>query len=220
MLERIGNILFPPRCVLCRKVLADNEMDLCHRCRAEAPAFTKSKFKISFVAGWTALWYYKDNVRMSMLRYKFYGARSYAGTYARLLAMRLQDRSAEPFDVLTWVPIGPLRRWRRGYDQVELIARATAKELCLAPVQTLKKIRNTPPQSRISDPAARRANVLGAFRVADPALVAGKRILLLDDVLTTGATLSECARALLTAGAKEVNCATVAVASHQRHNSR
>ena len=74
----------------------------------------------------------------------------------------------------------------------------------------LRKIRNAPPQSGISGDAARRANVLGAYRVTDPDALRDKRILLLDDVITTGATASECARVLLTAGAKSVNCAAVA----------
>ena len=63
--------------------------------------------------------------------------------------------------------------------------------------------------------SSRKANVLGAYQVIDPALVAGRRILLLDDIVTTGATASECARMLLTAGAKEVKLATLAVASHE-----
>ena len=66
------------------------------------------------------------------------------------------------------------------------------------------------PQSGISGEAERRANVLGAYRVKDPAAVKGKRILLMDDVITTGATAGECARVLLTAGAKCVSCAAVA----------
>ena len=82
------------------------------------------------------------------------------------------------------------------------------------PVKTLQKIRNTPPQSRIGDAARRRANVLGAYRAVDPKNFRGKRVLRLDDIITTGATASECARVLLTAGAKEVYCAAMAVADH------
>ena len=62
--------------------------------------------------------------------------------------------------------------------------------------------------------------MLGVYRAIDPQQLSGKRILLLDDIMTTGATAGECARVLLTAGAKEVFCATVAAASHQRKNSR
>lgn len=216
MLKRILNLFFPPKCVLCRKVLSDQQTDLCHECRVETPDFPKANLKISFVAGWTALWYYKDKVRYSMLRFKFYNARSYADSYGRLLAMKLYRKPLGEFDVLTWVPVGSLRRWKRGYDQVELIAHRVADELGIRPIATLKKQRNTPKQSQLTTLAHRKANVLGAFRITDPELVKGKRILLLDDIITTGATASECARVLLTAGAKEVYVAAVAAAVHDK----
>ncbi len=160
------------------------------------------------------MWYYKDTVRSSLLRYKFSGRRSYAPAYGRILAMKLQKEGWDGFDILTWVPIAPLRRLRRGYDQVELLAEAVGNELGITPIKTLRKIRNTPPQSRIGDVSRRRANVLGAYVPVSPETVRGKRILLLDDVITTGATASECARVLLTAGAKEVFCAAMAAANH------
>ena len=159
------------------------------------------------------MWYYKDNVRRSILRYKFYGARSYAPVYGRLLAMKIQKEDLS-FDVLTYVSTGWLRRLKRGYDHAALLAEAVGKELGITPIKTLQKIRQTKPQSRIKSEAARRANVLGAYRVIDPELVKGKRVLLLDDIITTGATVSECAKILLIAGAKEVYCAAVAAASH------
>ena len=76
----------------------------------------------------------------------------------------------------------------------------------------LRKVRNTQPQSGLEDPAARRANGPGAYAPAPGAQGNGLRILLVDDVVTSGATLSECARVLLGAGAGEVVCATVAQA--------
>ena len=82
----------------------------------------------------------------------------------------------------------------------------------MPPVPTLKKIRNNRPQSRMKGAEARRANVLGVYRIFDGVDVKGKRVLLLDDILTTGATAGECARVLLSAGAKEVHCAAVAAA--------
>lgn len=208
--------LFPPKCTLCRDLLKKEETDLCHECRKNAPAFKKSNFRIPFVAGWTGIWYYKDNVRKSLLRYKFYNARSYAQVYGRLLAMKLLEDHPESFDVITWVPISRLRRFRRGYDQVELLAEAVGKELGIAPTATLRKIRNTPPQSGIPDAASRRANVMGAYRAIDRTLISGKQILLLDDVVTTGATASECAKTLMTAGANNVFFAAVAAAPHDK----
>ena len=210
MIEGILRLLFPPRCVLCRTMLSDRQTDLCHECRSNAPIYTKLKFKPSFIARWTGLWYYRDNPRKSILRYKFGGKRHYVGAYARLLAIRLQTDRMDDFDILTWVPVSSLRRFRRGYDQVEILAKALGQEMNTVPVKTLKKIRNTPPQSKLSA-ARRRGNVLGAYRAVNPAAFAGKRVLLLDDVLTTGATASECAKTLLTAGAAEVSFACLGV---------
>lgn len=220
MLETLSLLLFPPKCVLCGCLLKKEETDLCHNCRENAPVFGKEKFKISFVAGWTAVWYYKDDVRKSLLRYKFYRHRGYVPCYGQLLAMHLQSHRFDDFDVLTWVPISRLRRLRRGFDQVELVAKAVAGQLGVPAVPVLKKIRHTPPQSRIHSAAGRRANVLGAYRVADPQAVAGKRILLLDDIITTGATVSECARMLILSGAQEVRCAAMAAAPHEQKNKK
>ncbi len=218
MFHYLFNILFPPKCTLCAKILTHEETDLCHTCRTDTLQY-KVKFKIPFVAGWTAMWYYKDNARKSLLRFKFFNKRSYAQVYGRLLANHLSKTDFPATDVLTWIPISSLRRLKRGYDQVELIADAVGKELGITPVKLLKKIRHTPPQSGIKGAAQRRANVLGAYRVTDPALVEGKRILLLDDIVTTGASLSECAKTLQFASAKEVYCAAVAAASHDKTNN-
>lgn len=214
MFQRIFTLLFPSRCVLCGKFLSKNETDLCHHCRQNAPEFTKSNLRFSFLAGWTCVWYYKDTVRSSILRYKFRNRRSYAQAYGRVLAMKLQKEDLDDFDILTFVPISFLRRLKRGYDQCALLADTVGSELGVTPVRTLQKIRHTPPQSGIADVSQRRANVLGAYKPLHRESLSGKRILLLDDIITTGATVSECARVLLTAGAKEVYCASIAVANH------
>ena len=205
-------LLFPPKCVLCREILKNGEIDLCKGCRMDAPEYPNRKIKLQFLDSFAAVWYYEGSVRSSLLRYKFYSARSYSVSYGRILAMKLLREYPEGFDMLTWVPVSRLRKLRRGYDQVELLAKAVGTELGLSPVATLKKIRNNRPQSRMKDPAARKANVLGAYRVLETADVKDKRVLLLDDILTTGATAGECARMLLGAGAKEVHCAAVAAA--------
>ncbi len=215
MLRRILQLIFPPKCILCNRLLTKNETDLCTHCRIHTPEFAYSKNKIPFVAGWTALWYYKDTVRNSLLRYKFYRGRSNGCVYGRLLAMKLYTEKPDGFDIITFIPVSFARKWKRGFDQVELIARSAGQELGVKPVKTLKKTRHNAPQSTIHGMAQRRANVLGVYRVRDSRAVAGKRVLLLDDIITTGATASECAKTLLLAGASEVYCAAVAAASHE-----
>lgn len=211
------HLLFPPKCVLCKKLLSKDETDLCHECRKNAPAFSRAKSNIPFIAHWTALWYYKDDVRKSIQRFKFGNRRNYASVYGRLLAVKLLSVYPEPFDILTWSPVSALRKFKRGYDQSALLAQAVGQELGIPATATLKKIRHTPPQSQLKDAAQRRANVLGAYKALCKTELSGKRILLLDDVVTTGATASECAKILLSAGAKEVCFAAIAAASHDKN---
>ena len=108
-----------------------------------------------------------------------------------------------------------LRLRKRGYSQSRLLAEECARLLGAETAPLLRKRRYRPPQSRKTGEAARAANVSGAFSAVHPERFAGKRVLLIDDVVTTGATLSECARVLLTAGAEEVVCATLCCRPHR-----
>jgi ComF family protein len=206
------NLLFPDKCILCGKLLQKEEQDLCRECRTDSPEYPGRKENLQFLDSFTAVWYYEGNVRRSLLRYKFYNCRSFANGYGRMLAMKLLRENPDGFDCITWVPVSFLRKLTRGYDQVELLANAVGRELGMEPVPLLKKVRHNRPQSGISDASRRRANVLGVYRETNREAIAGKRILLLDDILTTGATAGECARVLLTCGAKEIHCAAVAAA--------
>ena len=204
------DLVFPPKCILCGKLLKKGETDLCKHCRVETPEYPSGKRKLQFLDSFTSVWYYKEYPRSSILRYKFGGRRNYACGYGRLLAMKVQKEMPEPFDCVTWVPVSSLRKLTRGFDQVELLSHNVGKELEVPSIALLKKIRHNRRQSGIADAAQRRANVLGAYRAIELSYIQGKKILLLDDVLTTGATVEECARVLLTAGAKEVHCAAMA----------
>lgn len=217
--QKILTLLFPPKCVLCGKTLHEQETDFCGQCRIDSPICqVNHRKKLPFLDSWLGVWYYEDSVRQSLLRYKFHGTRSYAQAYGRALAMKLQQEYPDGVDLLTWVPISPLRKFKRGYDQVELLAAAVAAELEMEAVPLLKKIRHNKPQSGIQGDAQRRANVLGAYRVINPETVKDKKILLLDDIITTGSTVSECARMLLTAGAKEIHCGAVAIARRKQRS--
>lgn len=219
MLQRVLSLLFPQKCIFCRKLLSPQETDLCHHCRSSAPIFTKAKNRYSFIAGWTAVWYYKDAVRRTLLRYKFYRCRSYAPFFGRMLAMSLQAAKMEDFDILTWVPVSRLRKITRGYDQSALLAHAVAKELGVTAVPCLAKTRHNRTQSGLRKAHQRRANVMGVYKVPCPETVRDKHILLLDDIITTGATASECAKTLLAAGARQVHFAAVAAAADEKNHT-
>ena len=207
------SLLFPNKCILCGKILERHETDLCHACRVDSPEYPVRKQKRTFLDSWVAIWYYKGYIRSSILRFKFGRAKHYAHGYGRILAMKLTAEYPEGFDVLTWIPISPIRKFFRGYDQVALLAKAVGRELQMEPQRTLRKIRHNRPQAGIRGAAERRANVLGVYRMAKNADVRDKRILLIDDVITTGATAGEAARILLTAGAKEVHLGCIAAAA-------
>ena len=127
-----------------------------------------------------------------------------------MIAGRILYELARGFDGVCWVPVSKKRRKSRGYDQSELLAKRVAKELSLPACAALQKHAERNPQSQLKDAALRQANASGAFSVRPDADVSGKTLLLIDDIVTTGATLSECCRILRQAGAKHIYCAAFA----------
>jgi len=154
--------------------------------------------------------YYTGVVRRSILRYKFRGASQYADVYGKFLAGCIRENPDIEYDIISWVPLSDKRERSRGYDQAMLLALATALELDDVAVETLKKPRDVQAQSELGGKAERSANISGAYVVPDPEIISGKRVLLVDDVVTTCSTLDECARVLLSAGASGVLCAALA----------
>ena len=211
----VWELLYPTKCVLCGQLLIKREQQICPECSSSLSELPKADQKIPFSRGWVALWHYEGNVRNSLLRYKFGRKRHYAKFYAQELGQKLREQKIT-FDVITWVPISGRRKLKRGYDQVQLLSQALGQELQCEPVRCLRKIKNNPPQSTIKGDAQRRANVLGVYKVLNHSEFTGKRVLLLDDIITTGATISECAKMLMTAGAKEVYCAAIAAAKNHK----
>ena len=205
------DLLYPPRCVFCRKLLKKGEGSVCVKCRDELPYTVNGGEQTGdFFSVCVAPLYYEGTVRESILRYKFSGASGYAQTYGALVAERVRDNLQGRYDLISWVPLSRKRYKERGYDQAMLLALSTAQELDGGAVSTLKKHRDVARQSSMGSAEKRRANISGVYRAADPGLVEGKRVRLIDDIVTTGSTLSECARILLQSGAKEVVCAAIA----------
>lgn len=217
LLDPIWRLLYPTQCVLCGRLLQDGRADLCKACEISAQVFPFTPWRIPHLKSWLPLWQYRGDVRGSLVRYKFYYRRHYCLTYGREMAKMLM-RSGLEYDVVTWVPISFLRRVERGYDQVELLAHEVCKHLGCKSVKLLHKRKHNRRQSRLRTLEQRRRNVAGAYRAVNRELLEGKRVLLLEDIITTGATISEAARVLKEAGAKEVHGACIAVAN--RHSAR
>ncbi len=206
------DLLFPPKCPFCARLLEQPGSMLCEDCQRTLPWLEGrgGERDVQFVSLCVSPLAYRGLVRESIHRFKFSGRQWYAKVYGQLVAQCIRDRLEGRYDLVTWVPVSAKRRRKRGYDQAFLLARAAVACLGTAPTATLRKIRNNPAQSGLRSASARRANVMGAYEVSDPEKVRDKRVLLLDDVVTTGETLSECARMLRTAGAADVVCAALA----------
>ena len=204
------DLFFPTRCIFCRKLISPGRPRICPSCMDTLPTADHDERKGDFFSLCVSALYYDDRVRDAIHRYKFEGNSAYYYAFGEQVASRVYEALSGKYDIITWVPLAPDRLRRRGYDQSELIARNAASRLRKPVVRTLKKRRGVHPQSLTKGAEGRKANISGAFSVIDEKRVLGKRVLLVDDIVTTGATLSECARMLLMSGAEEVLCATLA----------
>lgn len=211
VIERLLELLYPTRCAFCHRLTAGREERICLACLKSLPYVPKAaqSQRFSHLDACLSPLYYEGDVRASLLRYKFGGVNAYADLYADFIAKCIDENQAF-CDSITWVPLSRRRLRRRGYDQARLIAEELGKRLGVPCERLLVKIRDNPAQSGIRRPEQRRANVSGVYRASDAESIQGKRIILVDDIVTTGATLSECAAVFRRAGASTVTAVTVA----------
>ena len=208
--------LFPPRCLFCGTLLPEGETSTCPACRDALKALPGERVQtIPTGIRCVSALPYEGIVRQGILRFKFQGCRSSAAAFGAALAQCAAEQLSGQFELVTWVPVHSLRRLSRGYDQSRLLAEAACRLWQVKPVRLLKKRRHTSPNSGMKTASARRANVLGVYQAVRPEAIAGRRILLIDDIVTTGSTLEECARVLKDVGAAEVVCATLAYAERR-----
>jgi predicted amidophosphoribosyltransferase len=191
-------MLLGSTCVVCRH----DGGPVCRRCAAGLELATPT-VPPRGVDGWTALFVYDPGARAVITSLK----NGHRRDLVAWLADRMVERRPPPTGaVVTWAPTGARRRGRRGFDQAELLARALARRWGLPCRSTLRRAPGPPQAGRRG--AQRRANP--AFGVRGPA---PKAVLLVDDVATTGATLTAAARALRVGGAVEVRAVVVAHAA-------
>lgn len=196
--------LTPPWCARCGLAfptfgpLANPTIGDCHACRVEPPAFAWARAAVD----------YDGPAREALQAFKFGGRRLLARPLAQLIVDTPEAERAIRADALVPVPLAPARERERGFNQAAVLAERLAPRFGV-PVRAawLARTRLTAPQTELSA-AERRSNVRGAFAAARA--VRGRSIVVIDDVFTTGATVSECARALAAAGAREVGVLTVA----------
>jgi ComF family protein len=192
-------------CPVCGRFLdSAGEDHLCGRCLESRPAFSLHR----------SCGAYAGTLKDVVLLFKYRRCAPLGGPLARFAeaALASEPRLWEGADFLVPVPLHRARRRDRGFNQSRLLARGLAKARGTRVLDgALVKSRNAPPQAGLRA-ADRERNVVGAYGVRRPDRVKGRTLVLVDDVTTTGATLRECARVLMDAGAKEVRAITLAQA--------
>lgn len=221
------DILFPPRCLSCRAFLSRDE-GLCaacattipvHRsffcgvCRARLPSPIARCHRAALFTLGAATDYDVEAVRRIIHETKFECVKSGAELLGHLVAHYLDLWAPIPADIIIPVPLSRRRLKERGFNQSEIIARVLASRTGIPQeMLALTKTKNTVPQSSLRGNELREENIRGCFAVTENAIVRGKRVLLVDDVATSGATLTEAARTLTCAGAKKIIAVTAAIA--------
>ncbi len=220
-------LFFPRPCLACREPLLAGEAHLCTACRTELPYTdyhllppAQNPLARRF---WGKLPVHHTLSYLRFLRYgrvqellhqlKYRGQSQVGNALGQLYGAELAAAGlAREFDLIVPVPLHRRKLARRGYNQAEAFATGLALALpCPSAAHTLRRTEHTASQTRKSR-AARWQNVATVFEVAKPEDITGRRILLVDDVLTTGATLEACGAVLLAAGAQAVSIATIACA--------
>ncbi len=224
-LRKILAFIFPVKCICCEKDLDTPYLRICQSCFEREKANVQNRCKkcstpIDAVYGdmlcprcrkkryfdkVLSPFAYKGKIKSALVKYKFHRAKSYARTFASCMLLELNsfDDIYNDIDVISFIPLHPVRLGERGYNQSELIAEYLSEMTGRPLMKSLRCTRYSKPLSSQKH-KNRKKLVKGLFEVLKPSDIKGLNILLVDDIITTGATISECSRILKRAGAKKV----------------
>lgn len=229
--QNLISCFFPQRCKYCCKVIdlrkeiclkCENNLqrisgEICYKCGVEKELCicrSKSNFYKSVIAPF----YYDGAIHYTIWQLKFRGRRELSKVIAEDMAKCFFEHYSEySFDYCTFVPSHISSLKERGYNHAELIANDLSGIIDVECVDLLEKLYKTKPQHLLTE-IERTGNLTGVFAVKSDVDIHNKRILLCDDIKTTGSTLNECAKTLLIGGAAEVLCITGAIASTKMSN--
>lgn len=221
--EGLSNIVFPPRCPVCDEVIYVGK-DTCEDCRKKVICIgepsckkcgkpledqrreycTDCMRKKHYFSQGKAVFVYQGEIRQSMYRFKYSNKREYADFYAKEAVRIYGDWiRRKQIEAIVPVPMYRLKEKGRGYNQAAVFARTLGEKMNL-PVEKrmVKRIRNTTPQKELND-VERKINLKKAFQLV-PNIVKYKKILIVDDIYTTGSTIDAVAEVLLQAGVDEI----------------
>ena len=205
------NFVYPSSCMICKTSLPDSP-GLCDLCWNDIDIWDSDLHEVGFEHEFdqiVILYQFNDCVRSLIHALKYRGKTLPGQMFGKVLEQRIAG-IVEPDTIIVPVPLHSAKKRARGYNQSEIIARAMGRVSGLQVMaKVLYRVRSTPTQTRLGV-LERQYNVHGAFRVRRPASIEGRKIFLIDDVITTGATLNSCVLALRSAGAQCVSVGAVA----------
>lgn len=219
ILKCIKSFIFPERCVLCGKVLNDRKI-ICQVCKAslhfceENPVIKRimlSQNGKRYLFSVYSPFYYDGSIRRGILSLKFRSRKKVTDFFTPYMVNTARGDSFKKADFTICVPSSKERERQRGFNQSEILAKAFSEISGIMYYENvLKKTKDTVSQSLMKNSKERAENVRGVFSINSDADIKGKRIVLIDDVFTTGATLKECCDILIDSGALSVTCITAA----------
>ncbi|MBE7039772.1 MAG: ComF family protein [Ruminococcaceae bacterium] len=235
-------LIFPPRCLICSEIYPKNDLKtklhICGNCRKKIRFISEFDSvcrkcsrpiedgnilcPLCQVSGYSfdaalSCAVYENDLRKALLSYKFGGQRYKYREFAEMILFSL---ASSPHymqaDVICSVPISNKRKKKRGFDHIHPISKYISFKTGIPYAKgVIAKIKEVPPQSKLSF-KERRLSVAGAFKVMNPCVVRDKTVILIDDIMTTGATVSEISRILKRAGAKRVIVLTICITKLKR----
>ncbi|MCT4613188.1 MAG: phosphoribosyltransferase family protein [Clostridia bacterium] len=197
----ILEFIFGRYCIFCQAIISDGHM--CSKCKKDLPYTDREVIKIKEDDNYLSVksvFYYEDYIMDSIYRFKYKNRKHYAKYYARYMKSIIDNR----FDVITYVPISKKRLKERGYNQAEVLAKELGKLINIEVKELIYRHKDTQ-KLRNKGVEARKNIIEGVFR--KKCMVKGKKILLIDDIYTTGTTLNECSKVL---NGNNVHCLTLA----------
>ncbi len=212
MNNKLLELIFPAKCGFCGKI---NTQYLCKKCETKL-GFEKSITNINvskscYFKHYLYGYLYKENIRRKMIDFKFNDKPELAHTFAKLLLNNEKICGfLKSYDIIIPVPMYHKKQIQRGYNQSELVAQIIGKELQIECIKdVLYKKRPTKMQSSL-DKQMRRINVKDAYDIKNEQKIKENKIILFDDIYTTGNTVKECSKVLKKSGAKEIAVLTIA----------
>lgn len=206
------DLIFPPVCGFCGKV---NNKYICEDCNKIVNAIALNKidnYNNKFFEKHLYIFKYEDIIREKIIKFKFENEAYLHRTFAKaILSNKKNIEFIEKYDYLIPVPIHKKRKKQRGYNQSELVAKAICDEIKNIKLQSyiIIKDKNIVPQSSLNQ-KERIENIKNVYKILNTEKVKNKKILILDDIYTTGSTANECSRILQEAGSKEIGVLTIA----------